>query len=72
MKDNLFELEGFDSLEVVRRFVTDCQKDNHVQQVAFTTYHDALTQICFDCQKIRTNMEVEDSKDIEVAGDEGK
>ncbi len=62
MKDNLFELDGFDSLEVVRRFVTNCQNENHVQQVAFSTYHDTLTQVCFDCRKIRTNMEVDSKK----------
>ena len=27
----------------------------HRQQVAYSSYHDALTQICFDCKRIRTN-----------------
>ena len=27
----------------------------HRQQVAYSSYHDALTQVCFDCKKIRTN-----------------
>ncbi len=59
-KDNLFELDNFDSVEIVRRFIKECQKDNHIQQVAYSTYHDCLTQLCFNCQKIRTNLE--DSK----------
>lgn len=42
-----------DQVQIVARV---CQKDNHVQQVAYSTYHDVLTQICFTCKKIRTNM----------------
>lgn len=33
-----------------------CQNKNHIQQVAFSTYHNALTQICFTCDKVRTSI----------------
>ncbi len=32
----------------------------HVQQVAYSSYHDALTQICFGCGRIRTNLKKKD------------
>ena len=44
----------------VEVMIKKCQKENHVQQVAFSTYHHALTQICFTCNKIRTSMNKED------------
>jgi len=37
-----------------------CQRQNHVQQVAFSTYHNCLTQICFSCKMIRTSIKMED------------
>lgn len=41
---------------VTRQRIAICQKENHKQQVAFSTYHDCLTQICFTCQTIRTEL----------------
>ena len=46
--------------EVLKKLIQDCQKENHVQQVAFSTYHNALTQICFTCGKVRTSMKEDD------------
>lgn len=34
----------------------ECESNGHVQQVSYSTYHQALTQVCFGCKKIRTNM----------------
>lgn len=28
----------------------------HMQQVSYSTYHNAFTQVCFDCKRIRTNI----------------
>jgi hypothetical protein len=50
----IFELERM-SVEDVRRATQECQ-GRHTQQVAYSTFHDALTQICFGCRKIRTNI----------------
>jgi len=40
--------------------IPSCQEKNHIQQVAFSTYHNCLTQICFTCKKIRTSMKKEE------------
>ena len=34
----------------------------HIQQVVYSTYHKALTQICFGCNKVRTSLKKEDIK----------
>jgi hypothetical protein len=39
----------------------------HIQQVIYSTYHKALTQICFGCMKIRTSLdrtEFKSKKDV--------
>jgi hypothetical protein len=40
----------------VRESIKYCQKEGHVQQVAYSTYHDAITQICFNCKMIYTSF----------------
>ena len=45
-------------MEATREAIQTCQKEGHVQQVAFSTYHHTLTQICFTCEKIRTSLEM--------------
>lgn len=50
-----FELECLETQEAVRKQVQDCE-GRHSQQVAYSSFHDALTQVCFGCKKIRTNM----------------
>ncbi len=47
----------------VENHIKICQDEGHVQQVAFSTYHHALTQICFGCGIIRTSMKKEDLKE---------
>lgn len=46
--------EGFE----VEHSIEHCQEQNHIQQVAYSTYHGALTQICFTCKKIRTSIQL--------------
>ena len=45
----------------VKRFIRLCE-GKHIQQVIYSTYHDALTQICFDCGIIRTSIKEEELK----------
>jgi len=52
-----FEYEFFDSQEEVRKRVKLCE-GRHTQQVVYSTFHDALTQVCFGCKKIRSNIKV--------------
>ena len=41
----------------VKENISKCE-GKHTQQVAYSSYHDALTQICFNCNKIRTNLKI--------------
>ena len=49
-----------ESLEGVELDIIRCQSKKHIQQVAFSTYHHALTQICFTCDKIRTSISIKE------------
>lgn len=53
------EIVFCDSQEEVRKNIKNCEGD-HIQQVVYSTYHDALTQICFSCREIRTSLKEED------------
>jgi len=46
---------------LVKQWIKNCEGE-HVQQIAYSSYHDALTQICFGCRKIRTSLKEEDLK----------
>lgn len=50
------------TIEDVEKEIKECQRLKHVQQVAYSTYHNALTQICFTCKTVRTNIKEEDLK----------
>ena len=39
----------------IKKKIKKCE-GNHVQQIAYSSYHDALTQVCFGCKKIRTSL----------------
>lgn len=36
-----------------------CEKGEHKQQVAYSTYENAFTQVCFTCETVRTNVEID-------------
>jgi len=46
----------------VNKDIADCQRRNHIHQVAFSTFHHAITQVCFTCEIIRTSLSEEDIK----------
>lgn len=54
-----FEYEYIESQEEVRKQIQVCE-GKHTQQVCYSTFHDALTQICFGCKKIRSTIEIEE------------
>ena len=58
-----FEYEYFEDQEEVRKYIQDCE-GRHAQQVAYSTFHDALTQICFGCQCIRSNIKIYETEVI--------
>ena len=43
----------------IKKAIKKCEV-KHIQQIAYSSYHDAFTQICFGCMKIRTSMKRED------------
>ena len=51
------EIEIEETFEAVRSHIKKCE-GKHKQQIAYSSYHDALTQICFGCNKVRTNMKL--------------
>lgn len=51
----------FGNQDFVKKCIQDCE-GNHIQQIAYSSYHDALTQICFGCKKIRTSLKQENLK----------
>jgi hypothetical protein len=50
-----FDYEYFKTQEEVRNNIKNCE-GKHIQQVCYSTHHDALTQICFGCKKIRSTI----------------
>lgn len=53
-----YELHHFTD---IRNYIRDCE-GKHTQQVSYSTFHDALTQICFGCKKIRTTIRLGSEK----------
>jgi len=55
-----FDKLHFSEQKFVREKIQTCSDGGHVQQVAYSTYHDALTQVCFSCETVRTSMSEDD------------
>ncbi|OQA50488.1 MAG: hypothetical protein BWY47_00433 [Bacteroidetes bacterium ADurb.Bin302] len=53
-----FEYEYLPTIEDVHQHIKNCE-GKHSQQTAFSTFHDALTQVCFGCRKIRSTIKME-------------
>lgn len=53
--NDTFEYEYLQTIEDVHQQIKKCE-GVHSQQVCFSTFHDALTQVCFGCKKIRSNI----------------
>lgn len=49
--------EHCETQEEVRRHIQECE-GRHTQQAIYSTFHDALTQICFGCRKIRSTVKI--------------
>ena len=45
----------------VEFYIQQCE-GKHIQQVVYSTFHNAFTQICFGCKKVRTSLKKEDLK----------
>ena len=49
------KVETNKSQKEIKKHIKECE-GKHIQQVAYSSYHDALTQICFGCNKVRTSL----------------
>ena len=43
----------------IKQHIKACE-GRHIQQVAYSSYHDALTQVCFTCKMVRTSLKESD------------
>lgn len=50
-----FTYEHIETMEEVRKHIQECE-GKHAQQVAYSTFHDALTQVCFGCRTVRSSL----------------
>lgn len=55
-KKVVFELVHINTTGALIMFTKKCEKENHTQQAAFSTYFSGLTQVCFDCKAVRTTI----------------
>ncbi len=51
-----FRVDFLDMQAQVIVHTKSCNEQNHVQQIAFSVHHSAVTQVCFTCKAVRTNM----------------
>lgn len=47
------DYEHVSDLTALHHQISECE-GKHTQQAIYSTFHGALTQICFGCQKIRS------------------
>lgn len=55
IKNIVFEYEYIEKQKDVRKHIQACES-RHTQQAIYSTFHDALTQICFGCLKVRSTL----------------
>jgi hypothetical protein len=55
MTNLTFEYEYIPNKEKLMKKIDECE-GKHTQQAIYSTFHSALTQICFGCKKIRSNI----------------
>ncbi len=54
-KTMTLEYEYIEKQEDIRKHIQECE-GRHTQQAVYSTFHDALTQICYGCLKVRSNI----------------
>ena len=50
-----FNYEYVPSKEDLMKQIDECE-GVHTQQAIYSTFHSALTQVCFGCQRVRSNI----------------
>ena len=54
----------YETQEYIQGCIKTCEKKKHLQQVAFSTFHNCLTQVCFTCNVCRTSLPESDQVKI--------
>lgn len=49
------EYEYVPTHEEVRKHLQECE-GKHTQQAIYSTFHDALTQVCYGCKVVRSTI----------------
>jgi hypothetical protein len=50
-----FKYEYWESKNDLMKQIDECE-GKHTQQAIYSTFHSALTQVCFGCKKIRSTI----------------
>lgn len=50
-----FEYEYVENKEDLMNQIDNCE-GKHTQQAIYSTFHSALTQVCFGCKKVRSTI----------------
>jgi len=51
----ILEYEFVENKSDLMNQIDDCE-GKHVQQAVYSTFHSALTQVCYGCMKVRSNI----------------
>lgn len=51
-----FDTSYYVNGETIQGYIRQCKQNNHVQQVAYSVYEEAVTHICFTCKTVNTTM----------------
>mgnify|MGYP000948385895 CR=1 FL=1 len=51
----ILEYEYVPEHEQLREQIKSCE-GRHTQQAVYSTFHDALTQVCYGCKKVRSTI----------------
>lgn len=49
--------EHKETMEEVRKHIQECE-GRHTQQAIYSTFHDALTQVCYGCKAVRSTIKI--------------
>jgi len=49
------DYEYVEKQEDIREQIKECE-GRHTQQAVYSTFHDALTQVCYGCKKVRSTI----------------
>ena len=56
MNNIIFEYQYVSDKEDLMKIIDNCE-GQHTQQAIYSTYHSALTQVCFGCKKVRSTIQ---------------